>query len=139
MADRAVGGPRLEAPDYVVLIVGELERSLAFYTGVLGLRLRHRSGPYAQLDTGRTRLALFERAAMAETVGRPLSAPGPQHVAFEIGFKVEDVDQAWSRLCSAGARPVAGPTDRPWGQRSAYVADPDGNLVELAQDLDRQG
>jgi catechol 2,3-dioxygenase-like lactoylglutathione lyase family enzyme len=77
MADRAVGGPRLEVPDYVVLIVGELERWLAFYTGVLGLHLGHRSGPYAQLDTGRTRLALFERAAMAETVGRSLSAPGP--------------------------------------------------------------
>ena len=49
----------LTAPDYVILIVADLDRALRFYTGVLGLRLGHRSGDYAQLDTGATRLALY--------------------------------------------------------------------------------
>ncbi|MGH3665360.1 MAG: VOC family protein, partial [Egibacteraceae bacterium] len=43
---------QLHVADYVVLVVADLGRALAFYTGVLGLRLGHRSGPYAQLDTG---------------------------------------------------------------------------------------
>jgi catechol 2,3-dioxygenase-like lactoylglutathione lyase family enzyme len=49
----------LTAPDYMILIVEDLDRALHFYTEVLGLRLGHRSGNYAQLDTGATRLALY--------------------------------------------------------------------------------
>ena len=120
----------LTAPDYMILIVEDLDRALHFYTGVLGLRLGHCSGDYAQLDTGATRLALYTRSAMAKTLGISLDAP-----AFEIGFKVADVDAAFSELVARGALPAVPPTDRFWGQRTAYVRDPDGHLVELAQDL----
>jgi catechol 2,3-dioxygenase-like lactoylglutathione lyase family enzyme len=125
---------KLEAPDYVVLVVADLERSLKFWTGVLGLRLGHRSGGYAQLDTGRTRIALYERAAMSETLGRSLRAPDREAPAFEVGFKVADVDAAFAALVARGAEPEVAPTDRPWGQRTAYLRDPDGHLVELAED-----
>ncbi len=124
----------LRAPDYIVLIVADLDRSLAFYTGTLGLTLNHRSGPYAQLATGRTRLSLYQREAMAETLGLALRAPDPDAPGFEIGFKVADVDAAWSELVEAGAPSAVAPTTRPWGQRTAYLRDPDGHLVELAQD-----
>ncbi|MGH7792503.1 MAG: VOC family protein, partial [Thermodesulfobacteriota bacterium] len=50
---------KLTLPDYVILIVDDLDRALEFYTGVLGLRLGHRSGDYAQLETGATRLGLY--------------------------------------------------------------------------------
>jgi catechol 2,3-dioxygenase-like lactoylglutathione lyase family enzyme len=53
----------LSAPDYVILIVEDLDRALRFYVNVLGLQLGHRSGDYAQLDTGATRLALYTRSA----------------------------------------------------------------------------
>lgn len=129
----------LDAPDYVVLVVGDLDRALDFYTGILGLALGHRSGPFAQLDTGRTRVALYERHAMAATIGRErIRRPDPDAPAFELGFKVADVDLAFSEVTEAGAAPVTPPTDRPWGQRTAYVRDPDGHLVEFAQDL-REG
>lgn len=125
----------LTAPDYVVLVVADLDRSLDFWTGRLGLALGHRSGPFAQLDTGRTRIALFERAAMAQTLDRDrLDAPDPRAPGFEVGFKVDDVDAAWAELTGQGVPGVVAPTDRHWGQRTAYVADPDGHLVELAQD-----
>lgn len=125
---------RFEAPDYVVLVVADLDRALEFWTGALGLPLGHRSGPYAQLDTGRTRLALFERDAMADTLGAALHPPAADAPGFEVGFKVDDVDAAWAELVAAGADAVTPPTDRPWGQRTAYVRDPDGHLVELAED-----
>ena len=126
---------KLAAPDYVVLIVEQLERALTFYVEVLGLSLGHRSGPYAQLETGATRLALYERGAMAETLGRALQPPAPDAPAFELGFKVSDVDEAYSALSKQGVPIVMPPTDRHWGQRTAYVRDPDGHLIELAQDL----
>ena len=125
---------KLAAPDYVVLIVADLERSLAFYLDLLGLELGHRSGAYAQLATGRTRLALYERDAMAATLGRPIGPPGDDTPGFELGFKVDDVDAAFAELVRGGARPAAPPTDRLWGQRTAYLRDPDGHLIELAQD-----
>jgi len=125
---------QLVAPDYVVLVVEDLERSLAFYVGLLGLALGHRSGPYAQLATGRTRLALYERGAMSETLGAPLRAPEPDAPGFEIGFKVANVDVAYVELVGLGAAPAVAPRTRPWGQRVAYLRDPDGHLVELAQD-----
>ena len=121
--------------DYVVLVVADLDRALAFYVDVLGLPLGHRSGPYAQLATGTTRLSLFERDAMAMTLDAPsLAAPDPHAPGFELGFKVGDVDAAFAQLVAAGVPAVVGPTDRPWGQRTAYLRDPDGHLVELAQD-----
>ena len=124
------------APDYVVLVVADLDRALDFWTGTLGLALGHRSGPFAQLDTGRTRIALYERTAMASTLGRDhLDPPDARAPGFEVGFKVDDVDAAYAELTARDVPGVVEPTDRPWGQRTAYLADPDGHLVELAQDL----
>jgi len=127
----------LTAPDYVILIVQDLDRALGFYTGVLGLRLGHRSGDYAQLDTGATRLALYTRSAMGKTLGMSLEAPASNAPGFEIGFKVTDVDAAFGELVARGGVPVVAPTDRFWGQRTAYIRDPDGHLIELAQDTRR--
>jgi len=121
----------------VVVVVEDVDRALGFYCGLLGLPLGHRSGPYAQLDTGVTRVALYERGAMAETLGRELESPSPDAPAFELGFKVDDCDAAYDELVAAGATGAVAPTDRPWGQRTGYVRDPDGHLVELAQDLSR--
>ena len=128
---------QFQAPDYVVLVVEDLDRALAFYCDVLGLPLGHRSGPYAQLATGVTRVSLYERAAMASTLGRELDSPSLDAPGFELGFKVDACDDAYHELVTAGATAAAPPTDRAWGQRTAYVRDPDGHLVELAQDLGR--
>jgi lactoylglutathione lyase len=126
---------KLAAPDYVILVVTDLEESLAFYTQVLGLQLGHRAQAYAQLQTGVTRLGLYTREAMAKTLGTPLAAPAPDAPGFEIGFKVPNVDSAYQELVERGAIPHVAPLDRPWGQRTAYLRDPDGHLIELAQDL----
>lgn len=130
------GGVRFEVLDYVVLVVADLDRALAFYAGTLGLPVQHRVERYAQIDAGSTRLSFFTRDAMAETLGTELVPAAPDAPAFELGFKVDDCDAAFAELTGAGAPAVAPPTTRPWGQRTAYVRDPDGNLVELAQDAD---
>ena len=127
----------LSAPDYLILIVADLDRALGFYVDVLGLRLGHRSRNYAQLDTGTTRLALYTRSAMAKTLGMALDPPSSNAPGFEVGFKVSDVDAVFTDLIARGAQPVMPPTDRFWGQRTAYLRDPDGHLIELAQDLER--
>ena len=59
-----------------------------------------------------------------ESLGRP---PG----AVELAFEVEDVDSAHAAALAAGAPSFQAPADRYWGERTAYVLDPDGGLVEL--------
>jgi lactoylglutathione lyase len=50
-----------------------------------------------------------------------------------VAFFVEDVDAERARLQAAGVCVLASPTDRPWGERTSHVADPDGNVVELTR------
>ncbi len=126
---------RLEIPDYIVVVVSDLDRSLHFYTEVLGLRLGHRAGAYAQLDTGATRIALFERGAMESVLERELLPPNPAALASTLGFKVDDVDASVAAFVGQGAEAAVPPTTRPWGQRTAYLRDPDGHLIELAAPL----
>ena len=43
-----------------------------------------------------------------------------------------DVDKEYELAVSMGAKPVFAPTTEPWGQRTCYVADPEGNLIEIS-------
>lgn len=126
---------QLRAADYVILIVEDVDRAVDFYTRVLGLRLRHRSGEYAQLDTGVTRIGFYTRSAMSEALGFEIVTSQAGAAGFELGFKVDDVDAAYAEVLTGGAAAVTPPTTRAWGQRTAYVRDPDGHLIEFAQDL----
>jgi uncharacterized protein len=51
-------------------------------------------------------------------------------LACTVGSR-DEVDAAFDAAVAAGATPVAGGTDRPWGGRSAFVADPEGNRWEI--------
>lgn len=128
---------KFKRPDYVILIVEDLDLTLKFYTEILGLQLSHRSGDYAQMDTGTTRLGFYTRRAMSETIGKSLVKPYKNMNCFEIGIKVDDVDITYNELILKGVKGIKTPTNHHWGQRTAYVADPDGNLIELAQDLEK--
>lgn len=53
---------------------------------------------------------------------------------FEIALYVdtfEEVDASFRRTVENGATPVLEPTTEPWGQRTCYIADPEGNLIEI--------
>jgi lactoylglutathione lyase len=128
---------KFSVPDYIVLIVADLDRAVQFYAEVMGLPVGHRSGAYAQFSTGATRLALYQRDAMAQTLGISVKPPTEDAPGFELGFKVTDVDATFTEMIKRGATAVTPPTDRPWGQRTAYVRDPDGHLIEFAQDRNR--
>ncbi len=43
----------------------------------------------------------------------------------------EEVDKEFNAAVSKGAVPVLEPTTEPWGQRTCYIADPEGNLIEI--------
>lgn len=121
---------------YVVLFVQDLERSLAFYTQRLGMAVRHRAEGYVELAVEGPKFALLERWRLPALVGEAESGPPPPRThEGEVAFLVENVDEVYARLRSLGVAFVCAPEDRPWGQRTAYCQDPDGHLIELAQNL----
>lgn len=129
--------------DYTILFVRDLERSLAFYRDVVGLPLKLQDDGYAEFALENTKLALFERSRVPELLGEreawgPEAPEATREPAGEVCFVVADADAEAERVRSRGAHILAGPVDRPWGQRTVHVADPDGFLVEFAQELERQ-
>ena len=57
-----------------------------------------------------------------------------EQIYTEIALYVdnfEEVDEAYAMAISKGATSVLEPETEPWGQRTCYIADPEGNLIEI--------
>ncbi len=113
--------------DHVVLNVADVERSLAFYTGPLGLEP-------TRVDEWRAGRVPFPSVRINDrTIIDLMSKPRGESNVDHICLVVEPLD--WQEVIDSGAFTVLeGPVGR-WGARgeaqSVYVADPDGNTVEL--------
>ncbi|AKT38564.1 VOC family protein [Chondromyces crocatus] len=126
--------------DNVRLLVVRFEEMFQFYREALGLTLTwgDASGPYASFDLpdGGT-IGLFRRELMASTVGTAkLPREGEGQDRFVLILRIEDVDALAVALGQRGVALLGAPRDMPdWGLRIAHLRDPDGNLLELIQDL----
>lgn len=117
------------------LYVEDLDRAVAFYRDVVGLRPMGAGPRLIPIDAGGgTVLLLFERGATLEGIHTPSGdipphdGVGPVHVAFAIDAAALD---AWeARLASHGV-PVESRMQWPRGGRSLYFRDPDGHSLEL--------
>lgn len=116
---------------YVILYVKELDAAMKLYTSVFGFRERLRMGPYGELETGSTTLALSERGFIAEHLLG--TCPPPGQGACEVGIVVprERVSAYFDKAIAAGCSAVKAPVEQPWGQLVSYVRDPDGHLLEI--------
>jgi lactoylglutathione lyase len=118
---------------HVILYVSDLAASVEFYRDVAGLEHRFTDAGYAEFGTGTTRFALYERRRAEWLTGHPVT-PGP---AGEVVLIVGDVDAVAAVLRDRGVPLLAEPVDRPWGHRTLHIADPDGFVVEFAQEIPR--
>lgn len=119
---------------HVVLYVRNLEVSVDFYRGVVGLQLRGVlfDGRAAMLSGGRTHheLLLIEVGdAPAPPRGRRL---GLYHIGWKIGEDLNTLRSARERILDRGCK-LEGQADHTVSQ-SLYLCDPDGNEVELYVD-----
>src|SRR5262245_3264052 len=120
---------------YTILYVRDVAGSLGFYETAFGQNRRflHESGMYGELETGETALAFASNETAESNLpgGFQPSDAGRLPAASEIAFSTKDVVGAFQRAVNAGAKAVAEPKQKPWGQTVAYVRDLDGHLVEL--------
>ena len=121
---------------HLVLYVRNLERSRHFYRDVLGWKeVAAMTGmPAAAFSSGRTHheLLLIEVGEDAAPIpsGRRV---GMYHFGLKIGTTDDELRQALNELLAAGAQ-VMGTADHTV-THSLYIADPDGNEIELYIDV----
>lgn len=118
---------------YLILYVSDMDASVVFYRDVVGLSYKFTDAGYAEFDTGDARFALYERRRADWLTGGDVT-PGP---AGEVVFVVDDVDAEATRIRGLGIEPVSGPQDRSWGHRTLHITDPDGFVIEFAQQIPR--
>ncbi|OYT87753.1 MAG: glyoxalase [Burkholderiales bacterium PBB6] len=120
---------------YTILYVPDVAASLSFFEQAFGLQRKflHESGTYGELDTGSTTLsfAAHELGDMNFEGGHVHAHSSVQPLGFEVALVTDDVPAAHARAVAAGARSMAPPVAKPWGQVVSYVRCPDGMLVEL--------
>jgi diaminopimelate decarboxylase len=146
--------PTVLGIDHVSITVADLDRSLEFYEGLLGLTVLDRGEldpvliermtgvagtvvTYADVELGSRVLELlqYETAELPRPIASRPSRPGGIH----IGLGVDDAQAVHERLAGAGNMPLSPPVLLPedgsdWaGSLVFYVRDPDGVTVEIVQ------
>lgn len=117
---------------YTILYVEDVRQAVDFYERAFGLKCKFlaETFDFAELDTGTTSLAFCSHNLLRQ-MGKSPARPQVAAPCFEIAFVVRDVPATLDIALQAGATLVQSPEDMDWGQTVAYVADPNGFLVEL--------
>ena len=122
--------------NHAVLYVRDIERSVAFYTDVLGFRVLNvlpegfRGAAFLQApgSTNDHDLGLFEIGSSAAASAAGRGAVGLYHLAWEVDTLAE-LERLSERLSQAGA--LVGASDH-GTTKSLYAKDPDGLEFEVA-------
>ena len=117
------------------LLVEDMAVMIRFYRDVLGFGIKEAedsSNVYLVKDG--TLFLLYGRKDFERMTGRRYDYAKGLNGHYGIALYVdtfEEVDASFRRVVDNGAVPVMEPTTEPWGQRTCYIADPEGNLIEI--------
>jgi catechol 2,3-dioxygenase-like lactoylglutathione lyase family enzyme len=111
------------------VITKNVKQLVRFYESILMLKAKWSTENYAEFTTGAGVLAIFSAEAQEKYI--PGSAEALENKNVILEFRVADVDQEYRRLQSLVKTWVKPPSTQPWGTRSVYFRDPDGNLIDF--------
>ena len=121
--------------DGVGLFVDDMPTMVRFYRDVLGFEITEgENATNVYLIKDGTLFMLYERKNFEKMTSRKYEYLKGLNGHFEIALYVdtfEEVDEEYAKAVAKGARSVLEPTTEPWGQRTCYIADPEGNLIEI--------
>ena len=125
--------------DMIGLFVEDMPKMVGFYRDVMGFGIKNLGGDsYVEFDSAGVRFSMYARKELPELLGQTPTYPDGLNGTFELVVNVherENVDRLYAKAIAGGAKPVYAPRDEPWKIRSAMVADPDGNLIEIMSDF----
>jgi lactoylglutathione lyase len=123
----------IRAIDYTIIFVRDMVAMRRFYEDVLGFALaRALSSRWFEYQVGGNTLALAVPGLTAEDPRTPEGG-----ASLQLAFKVSpaEVDQCADELTKKNVEIVSPPTDRPFGHRTLFFRDPDGNLLEVYAEI----
>jgi len=122
---------RIDRIDHLVLTVADLDRTVAFYTSVLGMTAETFGEGRTALRFGSQKINLHVAGAEFEPKA---AAPAPGTADFCLVTETP-LDAVQAELADAGVPVEVGPVTKQGAlgaMRSVYLRDPDANLVEIA-------
>ena len=117
------------------IFVEDMVTMVRFYRDVLNFEIREdedASNVYLVKDG--TLFLLYRRKDFEKMTNKTFGYANNINGHYEIALSVDDydaVDLTFKEVVSKGAKPVLEPTTEPWGQRTCYISDPEGNLIEI--------
>ena len=117
------------------LFVTDMANMIRFYRDGLGFEIREAEDTKnVYLVKDGTLFLLYGRQDFEKMTNRRYGYVKGLNGHFELALYVDtfaEVDASFRRAVENGAAPVLEPTTEPWGQRTCYIADPEGNLIEI--------
>ncbi len=118
----------------ICLISRDVTRLREFYEIALQVEAEG-NDVHVKLETAGAVLSIFSESGMEQMA--PGSIKNYGHGGFTIEFEVQNVDEEYDRLRSMNVPIVKMPTTQPWGRRSVWFRDPDGNIVNFFSNVRR--
>ena len=122
----------IRAVDYTVIFVRDMTAMRAFYEDILGFPLLREFTGWFEYQIGPNTLALARPSRTKSDAPLPKGS-----AALQLAFKVSpsEVDACADELVRKGVSLLSPPTDQPFGHRTLFFRDPDGNLLEVYADI----
>lgn len=119
------------------ILACDMETMVRFYRDTMGLQTEWDGGDFAEFKTASGALSfwLYSRKEFVKFFGENYVPPKGINQTFEIALWLPSyaaVDAEYERLSKLGLRfPAGAPITYPFGIRNFYLADPEGNLIEI--------
>lgn len=117
------------------LFVKDMATMIKFYRDVLGFEIKEEentSNVYLVKDS--TLFLLYGRNDFEKMTGKRFEYLRGINAHSEMALYVDtykEVDEQYYNALKNGATSILEPTDEPWGQRTCFIADPEGNIIEI--------
>ena len=117
------------------VFVKDMPTMVRFYRDILGFEIKEaEDASNVFLEKDGTLFLFYRRSDFEKMTSTKFSYAEKINGHFEIALGVENfaaVDKAYNEIVAKGGKSVMPPATEPWGQRTCYIADPEGNLVEI--------